>query len=92
MACEILFAVSFFVCRLIVAIFLWCKFLYVWKSDPEQVGSCFPEYFAHVVFCFGLLFHGLNLFCKLFQLVLYQPSFFLSIHCNITILNLPFLL
>lgn len=62
MACEILFAVSFFVCRLIVATFLWCKFLYVWKSDPEQVGSCFPEYFAHVVFCFGLLFHGLNLF------------------------------
>ena len=68
MTVEILFAASFFVCRMFVAPFLWWKFLHVWKSENEQVGSCFPEYFGSVVFGFGLLFHGLNFFCKLFQL------------------------
>lgn len=62
-ACMTLFALSFFLVRILFVPYVWAEFLVAFYQHIEE--ACFPDKFIYVVFVLGVLFHGLNLFWML---------------------------
>lgn len=59
---QFLFAVSFMICRLFIAPYIWFQFLLTLYKHDNEVDNCFPKHFDIIVFSFGMLFHILNIF------------------------------
>jgi len=59
---QVLFLLSFFVTRFLVAPYFWSLFLLFHLKSLREEDQCFPNLFLIVVLLFGLIFHGLNAF------------------------------
>lgn len=62
--CQALFALNFFIFRIIVSPFMWFRLIKTMyqHSGEELYQSCFNPYVLPVSFIVGLFFHGLNSF------------------------------
>merc|ERR1739845_205631 len=57
---QLLFLLSFFVTRFMIAPYIWSLFLLFHLKSLLEEDQCFPNFFLIVVILTGLLFHGLN--------------------------------
>jgi len=74
LVCSAIFAILFFLIRIIVVPYTWFQFLTTLyyeiqdgtststSTSTSTTESCFPKSFIYIVFVFGMLFHGLNLY------------------------------
>ncbi len=59
------FALLFFVCRIIISPMVHYD-ISLNMVNSTKMGDCFPALIFYTTIIFGLFFHGLNAFCKLF--------------------------
>ena len=62
---QVTFSLLFFIIRIILVPIIWMRWISAFYQ-LEQRGNvtCFPHYFIYLVWIFGVLFHGLNLYCE----------------------------
>lgn len=58
------FALSFFICRIIISPIVYYEICTSMMNKSEEMDACFPKLVFYATLIFGFFFNALNLFCK----------------------------